>query len=148
MWHSHRGMVVNSLVLCDYEQSRVFSASSEDGRADTGLMARLLSACTGVETSEADLDLAGERIWNLLRAIDVRYFGRDRAIDESTLDGFMYPGRDDAVMLDRDRFLKLLDAYYELSGWDLAHGWPTRPRLQALGLADVADELERAGKLG
>jgi aldehyde:ferredoxin oxidoreductase len=148
MWHSHRGMAVNSLVLCDYEQSRVFSMASEDGRADTGLMARLLSACTGVETSEADLDRAGERIWNLLRAIDVRHFGRDRVIDESTLDGFMYPGRDDGVMLDRDRFLKLLDAYYELSGWDLAHGWPTRPRLQALGLADVADELERAGKLG
>jgi aldehyde:ferredoxin oxidoreductase len=148
MWHSHRGMLVDSLVLCDYEHTRVFGTEGEDGKADTALMARLLSACTGVEVSEAELDRAGERIWNLLRAIDVRYFGRDRAIDESTLDGFMYPGKDDGVMLDRERFLSLLDAYYELSGWDVANGWPTRPKLEELGLGHIAAELERVGKLG
>jgi len=81
MWHSHRGMLVNSLILCDYEQSRVFGTTREDGAADTSLMANLLSACTGIEISQVELDRAGERIWNLLRAIDVRYFGRDRAVD-------------------------------------------------------------------
>jgi aldehyde:ferredoxin oxidoreductase len=111
-------------------------------------MSKLLSACTGFEMSEAELDRAGERIWTLLRAIDVRYFGRDRAIDESTLDGFMYPGKDDGVMLDRGRFLKLLDVYYAQSGWDQASGWPTRARLESLGLGDVADGLEAAGRLG
>ncbi len=142
IWHSHRGMVVNSLILCDYENTRVFSMETEDGVADTALMAKLLSACTGIDVSEAELDRAGERIWTLLRAIDVRNFGRDRAIDESTLDGYMYPGKDDGVMLDRERFLTLLDKYYELSGWDLERGWPTRARLEALGLGDVADALE------
>ena len=100
-----------------------------------------------METSEVDLHRAGERIWNLLRAIDVRYFNRDRAIDESTLDGFDFPGKDDGVMLDRERFLKMLDVYYAESGWDVEHGWPTRPRLEALGMADVADGLEAAGRL-
>ena len=142
MWHSHRGMVVNSLILCDYENSRVFSALSEDGAADTALMSKLLSACTGHDVSESELDRAGERIWNQLRAIDVRYFARDRAVDESTLDAFAYPGKDDGVVLDRARFLTLLDTYYQLSGWDLATGCPTRSRLSALGLEDVADGLD------
>jgi aldehyde:ferredoxin oxidoreductase len=51
-------------------------------------------------------------------------------------------------MLDRTKFQSLLDSYYELSGWNPANGWPTRPRLEELGLADVADELETIGKLG
>jgi aldehyde:ferredoxin oxidoreductase len=148
MWHSHRGMVVDSLILCDYENTRVFSMLSEDGAADTALMSRLFSACTGYDVSEEELDSAGERIWNQLRSIDVRNFGRNRSIDESTIDGFMYPGKDDDVMLDREKFLKLLGKYYELSGWDLATGRPTRAKLEELGITDVADELEAARTLG
>jgi len=147
IWHSHRAMIVDSLILCDREHSRVFSMKSEDGAADTALMSKLLSVCTGYDVSERELDRAGERIWNQLRAIDVRNFGRGRAIDESTIDGFMYPGKDDGVMLDRGKFLTLLDKYYELSGWSLANGCPTRAKLEELGLGDVADELERMGKL-
>jgi aldehyde:ferredoxin oxidoreductase len=148
MWHSHRAMLVNSLILCDYEHTRVFSPLSEDGAADTALMAKLLSACTGYDVSEVELDRAGERIWNQLRAIDVQYFDRDRAIDESTLDGYAYPALDDGVLLDRDRFLPLLTKYYELSGWNPANGWPTRARLEGLGLGDVADGLDRENRIG
>jgi len=143
IWHSHRAMIVNSLILCDYEHTRVFSLLNEDGAADTALMSKLFSACTGLDLSEKELDHAGERIWNQLRAIDVRNFSRNRAIDESTIDGFMFPGKDDGVMLDREKFLKLLDKYYELSGWNLTNGCPTRAKLEELGLGDVADELER-----
>jgi aldehyde:ferredoxin oxidoreductase len=148
IWHSHRGMIVNSLVLCDYEHTRVFSGLSEDGAADTALMSKLLSACTGVDVDEQELDRIGARIWNLLRAIDVRYFGRDRAIDESTLNGYDYPTRKDGVILDRQRFLDLLTKYYELSGWNPANGWPTRTGLEELNLGDVAGDLETEGKLG
>ena len=148
IWHHNRGMIVDSLVLCDYENTRVFSMLSQDGAADTGLMSKLFSACTGVEISEFELDRAGERIWNLLRAIDIRNHGRDRSIDEQTVDGFMYPGKDDGVVLDREKFLKLLDKYYELRGWNKANGWPTRSRLQELGLKQIADELEAIRRLG
>jgi aldehyde:ferredoxin oxidoreductase len=104
-------------------------------------MAKLFSAATGCETSEAELDEAGERIFNLARAIDVRDHGRNRAIDESTLDNFMYPGKDDGVMIDRNKMLNLLDTYYELRGWDGVSGAPTREKLAALDLGDVADVL-------
>jgi aldehyde:ferredoxin oxidoreductase len=148
LWHSRRGMIVGSLVLCDREHSRIFSTLNGEEMADTALMAKLFSACTGYETSEAELDRAGERIWTQLRAIDVRNHDRDRVVDESTLDGFMDPGKDDGVVLDRDKFQGLLDAYYELSGWNPENGWPTRTKLEELGLGDVADGLEVLGKLG
>ena len=143
IWHTRRAMVVDSLVLCDYENTRVFSSLREDGAADTALMSKLLSACTGVSFVEKELDRIGERIWTQLRALDVRNFGRSRAVDESTIDGFMYPGKDDGVVVDRGQFLALLDKYYELSGWNPANGWPARAKLEELGLADVADELDR-----
>ncbi|MEM2922175.1 MAG: aldehyde ferredoxin oxidoreductase C-terminal domain-containing protein, partial [Candidatus Bathyarchaeia archaeon] len=148
IWHTDRGMVVDSLVLCDWEHPRVFSMFSEDGAADTALMAKLFSACTGVEMSEDGLQKSGERIFNLLRAIDIRNHRRDRREDERTIESFMYPGKDDEVMLDRTRFLKLMDKYYELRGWNKINGWPTRARLEALGLKNVADKLESIGKIG
>jgi aldehyde:ferredoxin oxidoreductase len=148
IWHSDRGMVVDSLVLCDYENSRVFSVLSEDGAADTALLAKLFSASTGCQAGEEELGRAGERIWNQLRAIDVRDHGRDRDIDESTLDGFMYPGKDDGVMLDRQKFLKLMETYYTLRGWNVDNGWPTREKLEELDLTDVAEGLDAVGKLG
>jgi aldehyde:ferredoxin oxidoreductase len=41
-----------------------------------------------------------------------------------------------------------LDCYYELRGWNPENGWPTRARLEALGLGDVADGLAEVGRLG
>jgi aldehyde:ferredoxin oxidoreductase len=49
--------------------------------------------------------------------------------------------------LDRDRFEALKDNYYKLSGWDVKTGWPTRAKLEELGMKDVADDLGKAGKL-
>jgi len=36
----------------------------------------------------------------------------------------------------------------EKADWDKATSYPTRKRLEALGLKNVADDLERIGKLG
>ena len=51
------------------------------------------------------------------------------------------------AQLDRDKFEALKDRYYRLCGWDVKSGWPTRPKLEELGLKNVADELEKIGKL-
>jgi aldehyde:ferredoxin oxidoreductase len=51
-------------------------------------------------------------------------------------------------MLDRERFLPLMDKYYELRGWSEESGWPTRAKLEELGLEEVADQLEAIGRLG
>ena len=51
-----------------------------------------------------------------------RLYGFKRAIDELGLE-------------------RLKDYYYELRGWDINAGVPTREKLEELGLNDVADEL-------
>ena len=45
--------------------------------------------------------------------------------------------------LDGTRFLRLVDEYYALRGWDRNTGWPTREKLVELDLADIARELEK-----
>ena len=46
-----------------------------------------------------------------------------------------------------DTVERLLNEYYELRGWDLATGIPTKEKLIELGLDDVAAELGALGKL-
>jgi len=58
------------------------------------------------------------------------------------------PAFTDGVVLDLERFAPMLDTYYRLRGWNPANGYPTRAKLEELGLAEVADTLEGEGKLG
>jgi aldehyde:ferredoxin oxidoreductase len=153
IYHHDRGMAVNCMVLCEREHIRVFSLEREDATADTALMADLYSAVTGEEMSEADLDRAGERVFNLLRGIDVRNHDRSRNDSSSHSDwatavSLSGPSHPSGVPLDLERFGQVLDRYYELRGWNPETGWPTRERLEYLDLGDVADELWRMGKLG
>jgi aldehyde:ferredoxin oxidoreductase len=41
----------------------------------------------------------------------------------------------------------MVDEYYELRGWNVESGLPKRANLEALGLKEMADELEKLGKL-
>ena len=148
IFHHNRGMLVESLVLCDREHTRVFSMETPDRKADTGMMAKLFSAVTGLQTSERELDQAGERVFNLMRAIDARFFDRDRQVDNEFARGMTDPSFVDGVVLDIDQFMPMMDRYYELRGWNPENGWPTRPKLEELGMEDVADLLESLSKLG
>jgi aldehyde:ferredoxin oxidoreductase len=51
-------------------------------------------------------------------------------------------------MLDRQKVEDWKTLFFKLEGWDIKSGWPTRDTLAKLDLANVADELEKAGKLG
>jgi aldehyde:ferredoxin oxidoreductase len=58
------------------------------------------------------------------------------------------PSIPDGIPLDLEQFGSVLDRYYEMRGWNPENGWPTRERLERLGLGDVADGLKEAGRLG
>ena len=49
---------------------------------------------------------------------------------------------------DQEKVEEFKTHFYKLQGWDVTSGYPTRRTLVSLGLAHVADELEKAGKLG
>jgi aldehyde:ferredoxin oxidoreductase len=64
------------------------------------------------------------------------------------------PGPDNQIIskigavLDRDKFEKMKSDYYQLRGWNVENGFPTRTRLEELQLSDVAVDLEKRGLLG
>jgi aldehyde:ferredoxin oxidoreductase len=131
------------------------------GRVDNFMVgedwAECYSAVTGLETSLTELRTAAKRIYSLYKALNVRV-GFSRKDD-------VFPGRwfepletsDRGTMvlcdyfgkpLSREDCEKLLDDYYNERGWDIETGIPEKRTLLALGLEDVAGDLENRGLLG
>jgi aldehyde:ferredoxin oxidoreductase len=104
---------------------------------------------TGMEISEAEFEGMAERIFNLERALQVRNWDRSHSVDEQVIPHFarienwVNPVLGEGVALDRTQFVRLMDEYYTLRGWDVQTGRPTGAKLQELGLADVAKVLAK-----
>lgn len=99
----------------------------------------LVNAACGLDWTLDDLLLAGERAWNLKRAVNHR-LGLTRQND--TLPKvFLTPYADGGSAGYVPPFDEMLSAYYAARGWDVLTGRPTRERLLALGLEDVAVDL-------
>jgi aldehyde:ferredoxin oxidoreductase len=148
-----------SLVLCDPTWPIMIVRG---GIGDATLESRIYSAITGRETDEQELNKAGERIFNLQRAILLRQGWRGRQ-DDRLLDYYhteplekgelfwntdgLVPGKGGEIIskigtvVDRNDFEKLKDEYYEIRGWDVASGLPTAAKLTELGLSDIAQDL-------
>lgn len=130
----HYSVAVNSLVCCMFT---IIAYSVEPSQ-----YARHLSAITGFSYDKDRLLLAGERIWNLQRAFNVREgFTRkaDRLPDRLTrVPAPAGPAKGSTVHLE-----PMLDAYYQARGWD-RDGIPTRDKLSALGLEHVSRDLDKA----
>ncbi|HUT19919.1 MAG TPA: aldehyde ferredoxin oxidoreductase N-terminal domain-containing protein [Anaerolineae bacterium] len=109
----------------------------------------LFAAGTGTDWSEEEFGLAAARVCTLERALHVRHWGRDRAMDESVLPYFEQVELHQSAFhatrhaLDRERFRPVLDAFYALHGWDGERGWPTRARLDELGMSDVYEPMHQ-----
>lgn len=99
-------------------------------------------AITGWEVSLDELMRLGERRLNMLRAFNARE-GIDRAQDMlpkkiyKALEG----GRSDGLFVTREEIEQAKDWYYEMAGWDIPTGRPTRAKLEELEIGWVADEL-------
>jgi aldehyde:ferredoxin oxidoreductase len=131
--------MADALEICKFSTTRVGMATSLTD------MAKLFSAATGVHVDEDGIREIADRIWTLERAFLVRQ-GVTREDDTHVGRWRNEPpngGPIDGVPHDQKKWDKLLDEYYDLVGWDKETGAPTRRKLEALGLKDVADELER-----
>jgi aldehyde:ferredoxin oxidoreductase len=155
----------DSLILCDFAYPLLDDVCSEDHVGDGTLESRLFSAVTGRETDEASLNRAGERIFNLYRAILLRegrkgreddYLPESQFVerDEPVYDVFgmfnpdLYlPGKDDEVLsckgkaLSREGFEDMKNEYYQLRGWNSGTGLLTREKLSELALDDLIEPL-------
>ena len=143
----HNQSLKNSLTICEL--------ASSPGMDIRMFEARALSAVTGIEYDVERLWETGERICNIRRAIMVLRENRHR--DDDTLAPVWYEptgkvditkievmkGQTLSISLDREKWEALKDRFYGLRGWDIATGVPRRARLEKLGMADIADRLEK-----
>jgi aldehyde:ferredoxin oxidoreductase len=113
------------------------------------VMAEVFSAATGIPISGEEIMLIGRRILTLEKCFNVRE-GADRKLDDlpwRMMNEPAPPGRLEGAVTSREELDKMLNKYYELHGWDPNTSWPYRETLVALGLDDVAEELDKIGKL-
>jgi aldehyde:ferredoxin oxidoreductase len=124
---------VDSLILCAFTMPSM------------PLTAKLLTAATGRSYTPQDLTFIGERISNLERAFNAREGLRrkDDSLPKRLLTEAATGGPSSPVNLDL-----MLDEFYQLCGWDRATGVPLRAKLEQLGLADVARDLDGTASAG
>jgi aldehyde:ferredoxin oxidoreductase len=157
-----RAYIKDSLIVCDLAW-----LSKIDN--DPCMEADIYSAITGNEMDKASLYLAGERICNLQRAVQLRlgWGGRknDHLVEHLYTeplpkgsshfnpDGLM-PGPGGKTIsklgcvVDRQSFENMLEEYYKLRGWNTESGLPKMETLKRLGLDDIAGELDKMGLTG
>jgi aldehyde:ferredoxin oxidoreductase len=110
-------------------------------------MTALYNAVTGNGWDEGRLIHAGERIINMERAFNLRE-GLESS-DDTLPARFMEEPMPDGTAAGRTLPLEELKReYYALRGWDPNTGYPTRDKLESLGLGRIADDLAAMGKLG
>ncbi len=154
-WQDNRAQLKDSLLMCDWCFPRILRGfhsreellAAEDYCGDIDAEAKMLAPLTGLPLTTADLEKSGDRIRNLDRALHIRNYNRNREVDSSGAWLGEYPEKSDGTKWDMPLFNRILDSYYDKRGWDKQTGWPTRAKLEELGLKDVADELSRIGKL-
>lgn len=149
-WVQSHQCLKNSLPICEYGSipSLYFHPPKMDIRI---FETKILAAVTGLSLTPDQLWETGERIWSLRRSVMVKREDRTREAD--TLSHVWFEqrasgGQELPTPIDRAKWEPLKDRYYSLLGWDNTHGWPTRARLEKLGMKSVADSLQSAGKLG
>ena len=176
-WHRHYTRFwEESILYCDWIWPVFFDPNTPDFSGITPESEpRFFNAATGKNLSFAEGMEIGRKIWNLNRAIWVLQ-GRHRDMEHFA--GFMYTPAGNLtehlryfpivenppmtvyengkwgmttlenMYLDKAGVEQWKTNYYKFEGWDPDTGWPTRNTLEELGLKNVADTLERAGRLG
>jgi aldehyde:ferredoxin oxidoreductase len=110
---------------------------------DANQLVQVARAVTGWDVSLYELMQVGERRLNMLRAFNARE-GIGREADTLPKKFFKRPlqgGKTDGYVLDYDEWRQAVDTYYAMCGWDVETGYPTRAKLEALGISWVADEV-------
>jgi aldehyde:ferredoxin oxidoreductase len=113
-------------------------------------VAELFSSATGIELDAEEVLRVGERISNLEKAFNILHAGFSREDDYPPprfMEDAVQSGPMKGEILRRKDWDRMLDEYYALHGWNGKTGWPTRKRLERLGLENVARDLDEAGKL-
>jgi len=124
--------IIDSIIVCKFSRGTYFEGFKD--------LAALYSAVTGIEMSAEELRMAGERINNLGRLINIRE-GLARKDDHLPWKVMNVPipdeGPSKGSFVSQEDLDLLLDDYYEVRGWT-KDGIPTLEKLNELGMEDLA----------
>jgi len=95
-----------------------------------------LSAITGIDWTEDDVDKAGERILNMERIFNHRegFARQDDWIPDRFFEDAPTLGPAQGMKVDRKEFANILTKYYDDRGWDQATAAPTAEKINELEL--------------
>jgi aldehyde:ferredoxin oxidoreductase len=135
---NHMCAVGDSLIICRFSE-RLYGHTLSQSYVD------IVNLVTGFGLDLRELELIGERIYNLERAINVRCGIRrkDDRIPNRFFKDALTTGPAKGEVASLEVFNKMLDEYYDLRGWDKKTGIPTEEKLVELGLEDVARDIEK-----
>jgi aldehyde:ferredoxin oxidoreductase len=125
--HQNWRTVFNSLVMC------IFANVPPQTQVD------LINKACGYQLTTEEMMKIGERGWTIKRAINNR-LGLTRANDKLPK-GLLKPYPNGGAAGYVIPFAEMLEAYYEARGWDKATGKPSKEKLLALGLEEMARDL-------
>jgi aldehyde:ferredoxin oxidoreductase len=124
--------IIDSIMVCKFSRGTYIKGFDD--------LAALYVAVTGIEMSGEELRLAGERINNLGRLINIRE-GLTRKDDSLPWKVMHVPIPDEGPSkgshVTQEELDLLLDDYYEARGWN-REGIPTLEKLKELGMEDLA----------
>jgi len=130
VFHNNHFTAVNdSLVLCRFISEGGFGPSINQNYAD------LINFVTGWDVDENELEIVGERIYNLERLLNVRegISRRDDTLPYRVMNVPIPDGPARGRYVPQDALDKMLDRYYQLRGWN-KDGIPSEGKLTELGL--------------
>jgi aldehyde:ferredoxin oxidoreductase len=121
----HYLALADSLIVCKF--------GMRSAKCTVPVLTDLYRALTGIELTERELLLAGERIWNF-----ERIYNLSEGIEEDMPAPRLFredldDGKAGGQALSMERFLKARSMYYEARGWN-EKGVPTEDKLKELEL--------------
>jgi len=130
--------LIDSLIICKNAKGTLYKEAAD--------MAKLYSLVTGADMTAEELSLAGERIINLAKLINLRE-GLTREDDTLPWKVMNQPIPDDGpakgAVVTEDELDLLLDDYYQARGWSV-EGVPSKAKLQELGLEEFSKIIKEA----
>jgi len=157
-----RVYVKECLNLCDFSWPMMDVKHTQDHVGDPTLPSKVFAAVTGREMDMEELDRVGERVFNLQRAILLRegHKGReddklpesDHTVPLPSQPGLnpknSLPGKKGGItyrvgaVVEREKFEKMKEEYYQLRGWDVSTGFPKKEALKKLDLSELIEPLK------
>lgn len=132
----HMCAVGDSMVICRFAEKAL-------GLILTDKYVEPVNIVTGFNLDLAELNTIGERIFNLERAFNIRcgLRAKDDDLPDRIKNEPIPEGPSKGMKAEPD-FTNMKKDLYEFRGWDKETGIPKKEKLAALGLDDVAKDLE------